>query len=154
MCVCISVWRCGHVLQLCASVCVCAFLCGVVGACMQLSVCVRICVALWACAHTQQHTLNCVPHSIACSLTCVLTPNSTHSTAHTQLRAHSQLLNCVLVRLVTVNMSPLVCGLLLVLARLTHLDHNAFVRTLADIVVPLPGKVVKGGASGVLKSVR
>lgn len=48
----------------------------------------------------------------------------------------------MLTRLVSVNVSPLVCGLLLVLARLVHLDQNAFINTLSEMSVPLPGAFV------------
>ncbi|KAF5839257.1 armadillo-type protein [Dunaliella salina] len=50
-----------------------------------------------------------------------------------------ELLKQVVSRLVTVNLSPLVCGLLLVMARLAHSDHNAFITTLASMSVTLPG---------------
>ena len=61
---------------------------------------------------------------------------------HTNLHASTltvQLMRLVACRLVSVSMSPLVCGLILVLARLVHTDHNALIHALSSHTVPLPG---------------
>jgi len=59
--------------------------------------------------------------------------------AHLMAPYLPELLKQVVSRLVTVNSSPLVCGLLMVLARLAHTDHNALITTLASMTVTLPG---------------
>jgi hypothetical protein len=70
VCVCVFVWRCGC---LHAIICVCAYLCGVVGVCSHSTAHTQLratlnCVLTHVRAHTQQHTLNST-YSTACSLT-------------------------------------------------------------------------------------